>query len=171
MAGDPLAVVAAVRSAVWSVDDQQPVTQVKVASEFLTDDLAPRKFQTQLIGGFAVLALLLASVGIYGVLSYAVSARQREIGVRIALGAQPAEVVRWITSQGMRPALIGLSIGAGVSLVLSQLMSKLLYGVKPRDPMTFGLAVLVLIAVALLASWIPARRAGRVDPMTVLHNE
>jgi ABC-type antimicrobial peptide transport system permease subunit len=71
----------------------------------------------------------------------------------------------------MRPALIGLSIGAGVSLVLSQLMSKLLYGVKPRDPMTFGLAVLVLIAVALLASWIPARRAGRVDPMTVLHNE
>jgi len=171
VAGDPLAVVVAARSAVWSVDDQQPVTQVKVASEFLTDDLAPRKFQTQLIGGFAVLALLLASVGIYGVLSYAVSARQREIGVRIALGAQPAEVVRWITSQGMRPALIGLSIGAGVSLVLSQLMSKLLFGVKPRDPMTFGLAVLVLIAVALLASWIPARRAGRVDPMTVLHNE
>jgi putative ABC transport system permease protein len=169
--GNPVALAADIRSAVWAVDAQQPVTGVKVLSEFLDDDLAPRRFQTQLIGGFAVLALLLASLGVYGVLSYAVSQRQREIGVRMALGAGPWEILRLVTRQGMTPALIGVAIGFITAYGLSNLISQLLYGITPHDTVTFAAAAAVLLVVALLACWIPARRASRTDPLTALHYE
>ena len=169
--GNPSALAADIRKAVWAVDAQQPVTGLKVLSEFLDDDLAPRRFQTQLIGGFALLALLLASLGVYGVLSYAVSQRQREIGVRMALGAGPGDVVRLIAKQGMKPALIGVAIGLVTAYGLSNLISRLLYGITPHDTVTFATAAAVLLGVALLACWIPARRASRIDPLTALHYE
>jgi predicted permease len=169
--GNPSALAADIRTAVWAVDAQQPVTGVKVLSEFLDDDLAPRRFQTQLIGGFAVLALLLASLGVYGVLSYAVSQRQREIGVRMALGAGPWEILRLVTRQGMAPTLIGVAIGFITAYGLSNLISQLLYGITPHDTVTFAAAAAVLLVVALLACWIPARRASRTDPLTALHYE
>jgi len=171
VAGDPVALTSAARKAIWSVDSQQPVTQVRILADYVREDLAPRRFQTQLIGAFAGLALLLASLGIYGVLSYVVSQRRREIGVRMALGADGGQVARLVIGQGMRPALMGLAIGFGVAYGLAHLISGLLYGVDARDPLTFSAAAAVLLTTAFLASWIPARRASRVDPGSVLHYE
>jgi predicted permease len=171
VAGDAEALLPDIRRAIWSVDSQQPIAQVRILSDYLREDLAPRRFQTQLIGTFAGLALLLSSLGIYGVLSYVVSQRRREIGVRMALGADSGEVIRLITGQGMRPALTGLAIGFVVAYGLAHLISVLLAGVEPRDPITFAAAAAVLLATAFLASWIPARRAARVDPGSVLHYE
>jgi len=171
VSGDALALAPAVRNAIWTVDSQQPIAQIKVLGQYLEEDLAPRRFQTQLIGGFALLALLLASLGIYGVLSYTVSQRRREIGVRMALGADPRAVVRMVTGRGVGATLIGLVIGLAAAYSLAPMISPLLYGVTPRDPVTFGVAAAALLGTAFFASWIPARRAGRVDPATVLHYE
>jgi len=142
-----------------------------VLDDYLSADLAPRRFQTQLSGAFAGIALLLASLGIYGVLSYAVSQRRREIGVRMALGAGRNDVLRLVAGQGMRPALIGLIIGFVAAFGSAHLISGLLSGVPPHDPITFGVAAIVLLATALFACWVPARRAAAVDPGRVLHYE
>lgn len=171
VAGDPASLAQAVRRAIWAVDPQQPVAQVRVLADYLEADLAPHRFQTQLIGAFAVVALVLASIGIYGVLAYTVSQRRREIGVRMALGADRGDVLRLITAQGLRPAFVGLAIGFIAAYGLSYLISELLHGVGSHDPITFGVSAAVLLSTALLACWIPARRASHVDPGTVLHYE
>jgi putative ABC transport system permease protein len=171
VAGDPESLALAVRRAIWDVDPQQPVAQVRVLADYLDADLAPHRFQTQLIGAFAVVALVLASLGIYGVLAYSVSQRRREIGVRMALGADRSDVLRLVTAQGLRPALAGLAIGFIAAYGLSYLISELLHGIGSHDPITFGVSAAVLLGTALLACWIPARRAARVDPGAVLHYE
>jgi putative ABC transport system permease protein len=171
VSGDPLALVSAIRNAIWAVDPEQPIAQVRVLSDYLDEDLAPRRFQTQLIGSFAALALVLAALGVYGVLAYAVAQRRREIGIRMSLGADSSDILRWTMRQGMLPTLTGLLIGLIAAYGLAHFMTRLLYGVTPRDPLTFVLSAATLLATALLACWIPARQASRVDPGTVLHCE
>ena len=171
VAGDAAALAPAVRQAIWAVDANQPIAQVRVLDEYLKEDLAPRRFQTQLTAAFAGVALLLASLGIYGVLSYAVSQRQREIGVRMALGANRTDILRLIARQGMKTVVTGLVIGFIAAYSLAHLIAGLLSGIQPRDPMTFASAAGVILATALLACWIPAHRAAGVNPGTVLHCE
>jgi putative ABC transport system permease protein len=169
--GDPKALAAAVTQAVWSVDKDQPVSNIRTMQEILNDEVSPRSTQMWLMTAFAILALLLASIGIYGVLSFAVAQRIPEIGVRMALGATRANVLRMIVSQGMLLAIGGIGIGLVAAFLLTRLMSGLLYGVSATDPTTFGVVVVVLAGVSLLACFIPARRATKVDPMVALRYE
>jgi putative ABC transport system permease protein len=170
-AGDPLSVVTAVRQAIWSVDPTQPVSNIRTMDEILSEEVAQRRIGMTLLVAFAALALLLASLGIYGVLSYAVTQRTPEIGIRMALGAGRQEVVRMVLADGMRLATAGVAIGLGVSLALTRLMTGLLFGVSASDPRTLTGVTLLLTAVALLACYIPARRAAKVDPMVALRYE
>ena len=137
----------------------------------MADSIAPRRFNLLLLGVFAAVALALAIVGIYGVMSYAVTQRSHEIGVRMALGAQRAEVVRMVVRQGMAVALIGIAVGVGAALGLTRLISTLLYDVRPTDPATFTAVCGVLAVAALLACCGPAFRAARVDPVVALRYE
>jgi ABC-type antimicrobial peptide transport system permease subunit len=139
--------------------------------QIISDSLAERRFSMILFGAFAALALLLASVGIYGVISHVVGQRTHEIGIRMALGARRLDVLRLILMGAGRLALIGIAVGLVCALGLTRLIAKLLYGVGPRDPITFVAVPSILIAVALLASYLPARRATRVDPMLALRYE
>ena len=142
-----------------------------IMADYVDDDLAPHRLQAQLTGAFAAFALLLASVGVYGVLSYAVAQRRREMGLRMALGAERRDLVRWVVARGLRPVLGGVAVGLGVAWALAHLIGGLLYDVRPRDPMTFAVAAATLIAVAAVACWLPARRASRVDPLSALRAE
>ncbi|HEX5736612.1 MAG TPA: ABC transporter permease [Blastocatellia bacterium] len=170
-ATDPESVVAAVRSQVQALDPQQPVYDFKPMTEVIADSLAKRRLSMLLIGIFAAVALLLAAVGIYGVMSYAVTERTREIGIRVALGAQMGDVMRLVVGQGMTLALIGIGAGLVVAFLLTRLIESLLYKVSTTDPATFVAITLLLFAVAFVASYIPARRAMRVDPMVALRYE
>ena len=140
-------------------------------SEVVADSIASQRFSVILLGAFAGLALLLAGTGIYGVLSYLVGQRTREIGVRMALGAQRLDVLRMVLQDGARMTLAGTAIGIVAALGLTRLMASMLFGVKPTDPITFGLVAVVLCGVALLAGYVPARRAAKVDPMVALRYE
>jgi putative ABC transport system permease protein len=133
--------------------------------------LSPERFNTLLLGLFAGVALLLAAVGIYGVMAYTVTERTPEIGIRIALGAQIKDVMRLVIGRGIKLAFTGVVIGLGGALALTQLMKTLLFGVSSTDPLTFAAVAILLMAVALLACWIPARRAAKVDPMIALRSE
>ena len=168
---DPEGVVAAVRSQVQALDPQQPVYDIKPMTEVIADSLARRRLSMLLIGIFAAVALLLAAVGIYGVMSYAVTERTREIGIRVALGAQVGDVMRLVVGQGMKLALIGIGAGLVAALLLTRLIESLLYKVSTTDPATFVAITLLLFAVAFVATYIPARRAMRVDPMVALRYE
>ena len=137
----------------------------------VADATAQPRFEMLLLGVFAAVALTLAAVGIYGVMSYSVSRRTQEIGIRISLGAGPAEVLRMVVRQGMVQALAGAAAGIVVALLLSRLMAKMLYGVRPSDPITFGGVAIILGLVALLATCVPARKATRIEPMLALRNE
>ena len=170
-AGDPMNVVAAVRREVWAVDKDQPISNVRTMEEILDGEVAPRRLQMSLLAGFAALALLLASIGIYGVLSYAVTQRTHEIGIRMALGARRRDVLRMVVGDGMRLALWGVGIGLAAALALTRMMASLLYGVTATDPSTFALVPVLLLFVALIASYIPARRATKVDPQVALRYE
>ncbi|MBL8212731.1 MAG: ABC transporter permease [Bryobacterales bacterium] len=170
-AGDPMAALPAVRQAVWSVDRIQPVSNVRTGEEWMQRQLATRKQQVSLLGTFAALALLLAGIGIYGVLSYAVSQRTREIGLRLALGATPRQVLRNIFGQGFRLALIGLAAGVAASLAAARAIQSLLYRVPANDAPAFASAVLLLGLVAAVACYLPARRATLVDPMEALRDD
>ena len=167
----PLLLEPAVRRAVMSVDSTQPVTQVAEMRQLISDRIAPKRLSAQLIGAFATLALVLAAVGIYGVLSFSVAQRTHEIGIRLALGARPDDVCRMVIRQGMRLVLIGGSIGLAGALALTRLMSTLLFGIKPGDPVTFATVTSLLIGIAWLACYLPARRATKVDPLTALRHE
>ena len=167
----PTALENAVRQEIQAVDPQLPVFGVRTMKEVVAGALAQRRFSAQLIGLFAAAALLLAGIGIYGLIAYTVNQRSREIGVRMALGAQPGEVLKLVIHQGLRLTLIGVVIGLVASLALTNLMSSLLYGVHTTDAVTLISVPLSLIAVALLACYIPARRATRVGPMVALRSE
>jgi putative ABC transport system permease protein len=169
--GDPISVATAVRQAVWSVDRNQPVSNIRTMDEILSEEVAQRRIGMTLLAAFAALALALASLGIYGVLSYSVAQRTQEIGVRMALGAGRKDVLRMVVADGMRLAAAGVAIGLGASFALTWLMAGLLFGVSASDPLTLGAVTLLLITVALLACFIPARRATRVDPMVALRCE
>jgi len=163
--------VGAIRDAVWSVDNDQPVTDVKTMDQYLADSISPRRFNAMLLAIFASVALVLASVGVYGVMAYSVAQRVREIGIRMALGAEPSQVINLIVGGGMTVAFAGVAIGVAIAWALTRVMSSLLYGVSATDSMTFVLASTLLAGVTLFATYIPARRAARVDPIIALRSE
>jgi putative ABC transport system permease protein len=165
---DPGVVVASVRREVSSLDSEQPIHSIRPMTEIVARDIAPERFNLTLLAVFAAVALLLAVIGVYGVMSYAVTQRTREIGLRVALGAQARDMFKLVVVQAMWLVLAGVASGVGVALTLTRLMKKLLFEVEANDPLTFTALSLSLTVVALLASWIPARRATKVDPMIAL---
>src|ERR1044071_5173610 len=169
--GDPKTLTQALRREVQSVDPNLPVFGERTMEEVVSASLAQRRFALQVVGGFGVLALLLAGIGIYGVVAYSVSQRTREIGIRLALGASTGAILRWVFRQGMRLALLGTAAGLVGAFALTRLLGGLLYGVAPTDPLTYAGLALLLAAVALLACYVPARRATKVDPMVALRYE
>jgi putative ABC transport system permease protein len=170
-AADPLSITPAVRREVLAVDKDQPVYDIKTLNSLLARSIASNRLSVWLLGLFAALALLLASIGIYGVIAYTVTQRTHEIGIRMALGAQPRDMLRLVLGQGMTLALIGIAIGLIAAFALTRAMASLLFTVSPTDPLTFvGISVLLGI-VAFLACYIPARRATKVDPMVALRHE
>jgi predicted permease len=171
---DAPTIMPAIKNAVSEAGSDQPVYNIHTMQEVVSESMAGRRFPMVLLGAFAVLALLLASVGIYGVISYSMTKRVREIGIRMALGAVKRDVLGMVVGQGLRLAVAGIAIGAVAALLLARLLpsfSHLLYGVWPWDPFTLIAVSLVLISVSLLACYLPARRAARVDPMIALHHE
>jgi putative ABC transport system permease protein len=167
----PATILPAIKNAIWSVDREQPVFEVRTMGQIIAEITSAQRVASWALDAFAFLALALAAIGIYGVTSYTVSRRIHEIGIRMALGAQPVDVMRLVIGQGLAFAFWGVGIGLLASFALTRLMSSLLYGVSSTDPLTFGLVAVVLTLVALLASYIPARRAMCVDPMVALRYE
>jgi predicted permease len=171
---EPVTIVTAIKSAVYGAGSDQPVFNVQTMQQIVSESMSSQRFPLILLGTFAALALLLASVGIYGVVSYAVTQRVHEIGIRMALGAEKQNIFHMIVGHGLRLALAGLAIGAAAALILTRMLSsfsQLLYGVRSNDPATFITVVLALTGVAILACYIPARRATRVDPIVALRHE
>ncbi len=168
---DPASMVPAIRSQVLSVDKDQPVSDIMTMDQRVAKSVAAKRFVMFLLGAFSILALGLASVGIYGVMAYLVTQRTQEIGVRMALGAQKRDVLKLVVRKGMALAIIGAAIGLVASLALTRLMRSLLFEVTPTDWLTFVTASTVLLIAALLASYIPAHRATKVDPLTALRYE
>jgi predicted permease len=169
--GDPAALAPSLVAAVRAVDPTLPVSEVRTMSHIVAQANGRARFQALLLAIFAAAAAMLAAVGIYGVMSYAVSRRTREIGVRMALGADPGSVLRLVVGQGMAVALVGAGAGLAAAVLLARLMASLLYGVGPMDPVTYAAVAGLLLAVALLASYLPARRASRIDPTKALRTE
>jgi predicted permease len=168
---DPATIATAVEKAIRAIDRDIPIYSIFTMDQLLGNSLAQRRLTLILLASFAALALLLAAVGIYGVISYAVRQRSHELGIRIALGAQTRDVLALILKQGLQLALIGIGLGLVAAFALTRWMESLLFGVRPTDAMTFGVIALALLLVALLACWIPARRATKVDPMSALRSE
>ncbi|MGH9841157.1 MAG: FtsX-like permease family protein, partial [Blastocatellia bacterium] len=167
----PLTLAAAVRAAVHAIDPDQPVANIQTLNDILNGDSSMRRAVMLLWSAFALIALLLAGLGLYGVLSYFVTQHTAEIGVRMALGAQPHDVLRLILRQGLRLVVCGVAAGWLGALVLTRLMKSLVFGIGATDPLTFALVPVLLGVVALAACWIPARRATRVDPLIALRSE
>jgi len=168
---DPAAAISSVTSAVHRVDSQLPVEHVVTMEGLVSASLFSQRFNVLLLGAFAGLALVLAAVGIYGVLSYTVRRRVREIGIRMALGASHSDVLRLVVTDGMKPILLGVALGLAAALALSRVVASLIFGVRATDPLTFAAVALVLVAVGLLATVLPAYRATRVEPVSILREE
>jgi putative ABC transport system permease protein len=168
---DPASMAATVRKTVLEIDKDQPVSNIRTMEEILAESIARQRFSMLLLGVFAGVALLLAAVGIYGVMSYSVAQRTHEIGIRMALGAQTSAVLKLAVGYGLKLVIAGVAIGLLAAFALTRLMSTLLFGVTPTDPATFALISLLLISVAAIASYIPARRATKVDPLIALRYE
>jgi putative ABC transport system permease protein len=167
----PLALAETIRKEILSLDPEQPVSNVRTLEQAVARSLSSRRLTVLLLGTFAGAALGLAAIGLYGVLAYTVAQRTQEVGIRMALGAQRRDVLRLIVGQGMRLTLVGLAVGLACAFALTRVMSSLLYEIKPTDPPTFAGVTLLLAFVALLACWLPARRAAKVDPMEALRYE
>lgn len=165
------AVVPAVRARLAALDKNVPLYQVATMEELLGHSSASRRFSLVLLSLFAALALLLAAVGVYGMLSFSVSRRTQEFGVRMALGAEPRDLLWLILKQGMKPVLLGVILGFIASVVITRLISSLLYGVSPTDPLTFSGVTMLLVVVGIAACYIPARRILRVDPLRALRHD
>jgi putative ABC transport system permease protein len=168
---DPLNLVSAVRKEVQSIDPDQPIAAVKMMSEWLGTSVAASRYRTALLALFAVVALVLACTGIYGVMAYSVTQRTHEIGVRMALGARQLDVLKLVIRQGMSLVLVGVALGLAASMALTSVMASLLFGVTARDPATFAAVAALLALVAFVACYIPAMRATRVDPLKALRYE
>jgi putative ABC transport system permease protein len=168
---NPTSVAAAVRHAVWEVDHDQPVIQIRTMENVISESIWRQHMSASMLGIFAAIALLLSAVGIYGVFSYSVTQRTHEIGIRTALGASRRDILKMVVGEGLLLTLIGVGAGIIAALALTRLLASLLYGIRPRDPLTFVGLSLLLSGVALLASYIPARRATKVDPMEALRYE
>jgi putative ABC transport system permease protein len=168
---DPAGLVAALKNEVWAMDKDQPIARISTLENLMSGLIAQRQFNTLLLAAFALAALALATIGIYGVVSYAVTQRTHEIGIRMALGAEPRNVLMFMVGQGMRWVLTGVVIGLGAALALTRLMTSLLYGLKATDPATFIGLTLLLVAVAFLACYLPARGATQVDPLSALRHD
>jgi putative ABC transport system permease protein len=169
--GDPLLQASALRSALSEIDPNQPLVNVRTMEDNIATTVAQPRFRTWLIGIFAGLAVLLGAVGIYGVMSYSVTQRTNEIGIRVTLGAQPADVFRAVVGEGLRFALLGVGVGLAAALVLTRVLQSFLYGISATDPLTFASVTSLLVSVAVAASFFPARRATRVDPIIALRHE
>ncbi len=170
-AGDPMSQAAAVRAAVRALDASLPVANVRTLDDVVATSIATMRFAGWLMALFAVLAVVLSAVGLYGVLAYLVSQRLHEIGIRMALGAQAAHVIRLVVARGLLLALAGVGVGLIAALFLTRFMQGLLREVQPTDPATFAGVALLLGVVAVLASYVPARRATRVDPLIALRTD
>src|SRR6185295_12216504 len=169
--GEPAELAAAIRQAIWSVDKNQPIIRVATMDQRLATSAAERRFALILFEAFAFVAVVLVAVGLYGVLSASVAERTREIGVRLALGAQRRDVLYLILRQGLTLTLAGVTIGLVASWAVTRLLTNLLYGISATDPLVFGGVSSLLIVVALLACYLPARRAMKVDPLVILRYE
>jgi putative ABC transport system permease protein len=168
---EPSSLIAAIRDQVLSLDRDQPVFEIKTMEELLSRTLAQSRFIMLLLGIFSALAMALAAVGIYGVMAFFVTQRHKEIGIRMALGAQRRDVLKLVVREGMGPAVLGVALGLAASFALTRVVAKLLFGIGPTDPMTLIGVSLLLASVAFLACWIPARRASRLDPIVTLRAE
>ena len=168
---EPGALLKMVRREVAAIDPTVPISEIRTMEEMVASAVAPWRFTMALLSAFAAVALLLASVGIYGVLAYSVNQRRREIGIRMSLGAQRRYVLRLFLTQGMAVTLLGIVIGLGGAWAATRIMRSLLYSVSPTDPLVFLSVPLTFAAIALLASFLPARKAARVNPVTALRSE
>jgi predicted permease len=169
--GNPEALFGAVRGQILSLDPNLPIFDVKTLTEHMKLSLFPAKVAASVLGVFGFVALLLAAIGVYGITSYAVSQRTHEIGIRLALGAQLGDVLRLVLSHGLKLTIIGAVLGLFGAFIATRAITSVLYGVSATDPLTFGFVSFLLIGVALLACYVPARRATRVDPLIALRNE
>jgi putative ABC transport system permease protein len=169
--GDPLALTPQVKQAVWQINSQVPITSVFAESYLLDQSIGPRRINTVLLSTFACTALLLAVIGLYGVISYAMAQRTREIGVRMALGARREDVILLVFGEGVRLAIAGVALGCCGALLSARLVSSMLFNVRPLDALSFAAGSVLLVLTALVATLIPARRAASVDPMIALRTD
>jgi ABC-type antimicrobial peptide transport system permease subunit len=170
-AGDPPALVAAVKAAIYAIDPDQPVYRIRTMDQALSELTSPQRLTLMLLTLFAVAALCLASIGIYSLVAYTAVQRTREVGIRIALGAKPAQIVRLIVGQGLGPTAIGIGLGVVLSVAATSALASILYGVNVHDPVVFVATALTLGFVAAIASYAPARRAAAIDPVISLRND
>jgi predicted permease len=169
--GDPLGVLPAVRAALARIDNRVVLYQTRTLSDIAEESAAVTRLATRLLGGFAVIALLLAAIGVYGVISYRVRRRTRELGTRVALGASPGRITRLVLWQSGLIALAGVAVGGCAAIVFARALSSVLFGIAPWDPLTLASAIVLLLCVTAMASYLPARRAARIDPVSALAAE
>jgi putative ABC transport system permease protein len=168
---DPAMMTRAIRNVLDSLDKDQPIENVRTMTQLVARSVTQRRLSVQLLSSFAALAMLLAAIGLYGVLAYNVAQRRREIGLRMALGAQKSDVLSLVIGRGIRLTLAGLGLGLLAALALTRVMGSLLYEIKPSDPTTYAVVSGLLLGVGLLACWLPARRAIKLEPMEALRYE